>query len=99
MGCGINSNKMRILIRQAYSRDKKVANDDVLLLSEVWMASGWDNSKSLLQNLKNMPSPETVTRTRRKLVEEGLICPSMSATERRYNSWKKTRKELGYELY
>lgn len=99
MSYGVNSNKMRITIMKAYARDEKVANDDVLLLSEVWKASGWDNTKSLLQNLKNMPSPETVTRTRRKLVEEGLICPSMSATERRYNSWKKTRKELGYELY
>lgn len=44
-----------------------------------------------------MPSPETIRRTRQRLVAEGLIKPSATATDRRYNSWKRARKELGYE--
>jgi len=94
---GINSENIRAKIRRAYHKNNRVADDDALLLSEVWKMSGWDNSKTLLQNLRVMPSPETVRRTRQKLVAEGLIKPSMSAIDRRYASWKKTRKELGYE--
>ena len=94
---GINSKDMRAVVRKAYFKNSKVADDDALLLAEVWKAFGWDKSKSLLQNLRNMPSPETITRTRRKLITEGLIKPSMSATERRYKSFKQARKALGYE--
>ena len=94
---GINSDNIRAKIRKAYYKNNKVADDDALLLNEVWKASGWDNSKTLLQNLRVMPSPETIRRTRQKLVAEGLIKPSMSAIDRRYASWKKTRKGLSYE--
>jgi len=95
---GINSKDMRYVIRMAYFKNEKVADDDALLISEVWKAYGWDNSKTLLQNLRSMPNPETITRTRRKLISEGLIKPSMSATERRYKSFKNVRKVLGYEM-
>lgn len=94
---GINSENIRAKIRRAYYKNNKVADDDALLLNEVWKASGWDNSKTLLQNLRAMPSPETIRRTRQKLVAEGLIKPSMQAIDRRYASWKKTREALGYE--
>lgn len=93
----INSDNIRMKIRRAYFKNNKVADDDALLLSEVWKMSGWDSSRPLLENLRKVPSPETIRRTRQKLVAEGLIEPSMSATERRYKSWKKARKELGYE--
>lgn len=95
---GINSENIRIKIRRAYAKDKRVADDDALLLSEAWKASGWDDNKSLLANLRGMPSPETIRRTRQKLVAEGLITPSLSATERRYKNFKRARKELGYEF-
>lgn len=94
---GINTENIRAKIRRAYYKDNRVADDDALLLNEVWKASGWDNSKTLLHNLRTMPSPETIRRTRQKLVAEGLIKPSASATDRRYSSWKRVRKELGYE--
>jgi len=98
MGAGsINSNNMRMIIRRAYAKDKRVADDDTLLLAIVWDMSGWERNAPLLTNLRNMPSPETIRRTRQKLVAEGLITPSASATDRRYKSWKRVRKELGYE--
>lgn len=95
---GINSKNMRAVVRKAYFKNEKVADDDALLLNEVWKMSGWDSSKTLLQNLRVMPSPETIRRTRQKLVAEGLIKPSMDATERRYKSFKQARKDLGYEI-
>ena len=95
----INSKNIRVKIERAYARNRKVADDDKLLLAEVWLDSGWDNNKALIDNLRNMPSPETIRRTRQKMVEEGAIRPSLSATERRYKSFKSTRRELGYELF
>lgn len=92
----INSENIRNKIQRAYYKNPRVADDDVLLLNEVWKASGWDSSKTLLENLRRMPSPETVRRTRQKMVAEGIIKPSMSAIDRRYASWKRVRKELGY---
>ena len=94
---GINSENIRAKIRRAYFKDKRVADDDALLLAIVWEMSGWERNAPLLINLRKMPSPETIRRTRQKLVAEGLIKPSMSAIDRRYASWKKTRKALGYE--
>lgn len=92
----VNSEQMRKTILRAYFRNKAVADDDALLIAKVWKAYGWDNDKTLFKNLKSMPSPETITRTRRKLIAEGLIVPSVEAAERRYNSFKSTRKALGY---
>jgi hypothetical protein len=93
---GINSNNMRMIIRRAYAKDKRVADDDALLIAIVWEMYGWDKDLSLMMNLRRMPSPETITRTRRRLITDGLIVPSKEATERRYNNFKKTRKGLGY---
>jgi hypothetical protein len=93
---GINSNNMRMIIRRAYAKDKRVADDDALLIAIVWEMYGWDKDLSLMMNLRRMPSPETITRTRRRLITDGLIAPSKEATERRYNNFKKTRKGLGY---
>lgn len=94
---GINSENIRAKIRRAYFKDKRVADDDALLLAIVWDMSGWERNAPLLTNLRKMPSPETIRRTRQKLVAEGLITPSASATNRRYKSWKRARKALGYE--
>ena len=94
---GINSDNIRSKIRRAYYKNKRVADDDALLLAIVWDESGWERNASLLTNLRKMPSPETMRRTRQRLVAEGLIKPSASATDRRYRSWKRARKALGYE--
>ena len=94
---GINSDNISAKIRRGYYKNNKVADDDAVLLNEVWKSSGWDICKTLLQTLRAMPNPETIRRTRQKLVAEGLIKPSATATDRRYNSWKRARKELGYE--
>ncbi|MBQ1569612.1 MAG: hypothetical protein IIZ78_00705 [Clostridiales bacterium] len=99
MGARINSQGMRAMIRRAYAEDKRVADDDVLLLCNIYKACGWDNKRTLLANLRKMPSPETIRRTRQRLVSEGLIIPSLSATERRYKNFKKARKDLEYELF
>ena len=55
---GINSENIRAKIRRAYYKNNKVADDDALLLNEVWKMSGWDSSKTLLQNLRTVLTKE-----------------------------------------
>lgn len=93
----VNSDNTRQAIMRAYIRNPRVADDDTLLLNAVWKRYGWSRRKTLLQNLRSVPSAETVRRTRQRMVEEGVIEPSVNTTERRYNRFKKVRKALGYE--
>ena len=53
------------------------------LLAAVWREEGWNDSLTLLDNLKRVSNPETITRARRKLHELGLIEYSDEADARR----------------
>ena len=46
---------------------------------------------NIYSNLRRVSSPETIRRTRQKLVEEGLIIPSAATTEARYQDYKQAR--------
>lgn len=74
-----------------YSRYPHVVNDDALLLDAVWRLLGWDETKSLLHNLKKLPRPESITRARRRLHEQGHIAYSKEADDRRMQEFKKAR--------
>lgn len=74
-----------------YSRYPQVVNDDALLLDAVWRLLGWDESKTLLENLRKLPRPESITRARRRLHEQGHIVYSKAADERRMQEFKKAR--------
>lgn len=93
-----NDKEIRTMVRRACNKSQLAIDSDKKLIAEVWKMCGWDNSKSLYENLKMMPTAGSITRTRRRLVEEGLIEPSIDATERRYRSFKQTRKNLGYKM-
>lgn len=93
----INSENTRQAIMRAYLRNPRVVDDDTLLLNAVWKRYGWSRRKTLLQNLRSVPSAETVRRTRQRMVEEGVIEPTVTATERRYNRFKAVKRALGYE--
>ena len=87
----INTQDMRHKILRAVYRDPKCADDDKLLISKIWEAEGWDYMLSIYENLRNVSSPETIRRTRQKLVEEGKIKPSEATIEARYNDFKEAR--------
>lgn len=76
-----------------YSRYPQAVNDDAVLLDAVWRLLGWDESQSLLYNLKRLPRPESITRARRKLHEHGKIVYSKQALERRTEAFKAARDE------
>lgn len=84
------------LIIRLYNETPEVASDDKLLLARVWHFCGWNNNDSLYNNLKRVPSAESITRARRKLVEQGYLKPTEKATETRYEEYKKYRDEYLY---
>lgn len=85
----VNTMDMRNKILRAVHREPRVADDDKLLISKIWEVEGWDYTLSLYENLRRVSSPETIRRTRQKLVEEGLVKPSEKATEARYQEFER----------
>lgn len=87
----VNTADMRHKILRAVHREPYAADDDKLLISLIWENEGWDYTLSVYENLMRVSSPETIRRTRQKLVEEGRIKPSDQATEARYQEFKQVR--------
>ena len=90
----INTKNIRNKILSIAREYPEVADDDKLLIAKIWTDEGWDICNSLYQNLLKVSSPETIRRTRQKLVEEGALKPSEKATERRYEEFKQARMSI-----
>lgn len=91
----INSRNMRDKILALVRKDARFANDDKLLIAAIWWGEGWKD-KELYKHLQEVSSPETIRRTRAKLVEEGLIKPNDKVQEARNNAEQRARGDLGY---
>lgn len=92
----VNTERMRDRIISLVKAKPELANDDKKLIATIWWLEGWKD-KDLYEHLKSVSSPETIRRTRAKLVEEGVIKPSDEAQEARYEEFKKARTDLDYE--
>lgn len=87
----VNTKDMRSKVLKCVAAYPKAADDDKLLISLIWIDEGWDNDRSLLQNLKSVSSPETIRRTRQKLQQEGLIMPTSKTIEARYRDFREAQ--------
>jgi len=90
----INTQDMRHKILRTINRVPNAANDDKLLIALIWSDEGWQKEGGLYSNLTRVSSPETIRRTRQKLVEEGLIKVSEAVTEARYQDFKEARMAI-----
>lgn len=84
----MNLSKKQQLVLDAINRCPESANDDALLLEQVWLADGWDNNKSLYDNLCRVTRPETISRRRRELFNMGLIKYSETSLDERTTAFK-----------
>ena len=91
----VNTKKMRDRIIDLVKKDQRFANDDKLLIATIWWQEGWKD-KNLYENIKKVSSPETIRRTRAKLVEEGVIVPDKKIEEARKDAEDQARWDLGY---
>lgn len=90
----INTKQLRTRILNLYYQDKRVAEDDKYLISKIWQEDGWNNEKSVYANLLNCTSPESIRRTRARLVQEGLIKVSDKTQEARYKEYKQAKMSI-----
>ena len=86
---------MRDKILNLVKKDQRFANDDKLLIATIWWQEGWKD-KDLYKMLQQVSSPETIRRTRAKLVEEGLIIPNEKVQQARRDAEGQARNDLGY---
>lgn len=68
----VNSSRIRETIIEFCRINPDLANDDKRLIANIWWSEGWRDPQ-LYDKLRSVSSPETIRRTRAKLVEEGLI--------------------------
>lgn len=90
----VNTLDMRHKILDVVRKHPEAVNSDKLLISLIWEKEGWTCDKGILWNLHHVSSPETIRRTRQKLVEERMIKPSENNTEARYEDFKQARMVL-----
>jgi len=90
----VNTADMRHKILRAVYKEPRCADSDKLLIAKIWEYEGWDYTLSVYENLRRVSSPETIRRTRQRLVEEGKIVPMEETTERRYHDFKEARMAL-----
>lgn len=89
----INDKPMRDRIIALVKAKPELADDDKKLIATIWWMEGWKD-KDLYKHLKSVSSPETIRRTRAKLVEEGIIKPSEETQQARYEDFLKARESL-----
>lgn len=89
----VNTKRMRDKIISLVRRDPTLADDDKRLIATVWWTEGWKDDE-LYDRLKSVSSPETIRRTRAKLVEEGVITPSERTNMLRREEERRVREEL-----
>ena len=90
----VNSEDMRHKILNAIEFNPNAANDDTLLITIIWNKEGWNSGMGLYENLRHVSNPETIRRTRQKLVEEGLVKPTERIVGYRYDDFKQARMSL-----
>lgn len=89
----VNDKTTRDRILEIYKKNPQMADDDKLLIATIWWLEGWKDP-GLYQHLKSVSSPETIRRTRAKLVEEGLIESSESVNKARKSEEQNVRASL-----
>lgn len=88
----IDLNKKQQLVYQAILDNPRAADDDAILLEEVWTREGWSQHRSLYENLCSVTRPATIVRRRRELQVMGLVKASDEAEKRREEAFKNERE-------
>lgn len=83
------------LVVDICNRYPRAANDDNVLLEQVWLHEGFDYNKSLYENICRLPRPESITRRRRHAHAAGLIKYSEEADKEREQAFLNERNDMG----
>jgi hypothetical protein len=89
----VNISAKQQLVLNAIKNCPEAANNDALLLEQVWKNEGWSQDRSLYENLCSVTRPETISRRRRELHDMGLIEYSDKADTERFEAFKNEVEE------
>jgi len=92
----MNLSKLQRLVYKVIQDNPGVQNDDAKLVAAVWRTEGWNDSRSLEDNIKRVTRSESITRRRRELHEAGLITYSGEAMKARTEAYKKEQNAHSY---
>lgn len=82
---------LKNLVVKICNEDQRAANNDKILIEQVWLHEGWSYARSLHDNLARVSMPESITRRRREAHLEGLINYSEESDAMRYAAFKNER--------
>jgi len=89
---------LRKLIFDVVQVNQGIQDDVSKVIEAVWYCQGWDDSKSLSWNIKQVSHAETITRRLRELHEWGLISYSKKGLARRETAYRnETNLHSSYE--
>lgn len=79
----MNHKAIAKMIEDVYQVSPDIVNDDKQLVAYIWRKCGWSDYQSLEENIKRVPSGESITRRRRELHIAGKIEYSKKADDSR----------------
>lgn len=91
----MNITKKQALVYRVIRNNPGVQNDDAELIAAVWRYEGWDDKKSLEENISKVTRAETICRRRRELHNMGFIRYSKEANEMREEAFIAEREHAG----
>lgn len=87
----MNKQKLLDLVVEVCNTVPEAANNDVILLEQIWLRQGWNENRSLYDNLSKVSRSESITRRRREAYNKGLIQYSQKSLEERTDAFKNER--------
>lgn len=81
-------------VERVLSVNPDARKSDKDLLWMYWRHMGLELAPHQIELFKSLPSPETVTRSRRKLQEQGKYLPPESITKERYEQAEMAKQEI-----
>lgn len=88
-----NQQRVRNLLEHVPS----TRSSDIELIIYYYQKAGVNLSFEQMQKIRELPTPETLTRIRRKIQENGEFPATKEVEEARYNKFKSVKQNINYE--
>jgi len=82
-------------ILEIIKNEPACAEDDRLLITRYWQMKGLDLDYDQIQTILKLTTPETITRARRKLQQDGRVRPTLETLRRREARERIYRQTMG----
>ena len=92
----MNISAKQKLVYEVIQLNPGCQNNDADLIAAVWRFEGWNDGRSLEDNITRVTRSETITRRRRELHVMGLITYSKEALVERTEAFKNEQNDHSY---